>query len=159
MQAVCTNYACRFLFMQNMTRQQVILDLISNTPIGRQDELAKLLSDRGFNVTQASVSRDLEKLGIAKIHGRYMRQPTRRFGAFGTVSFTEAGENLIVIKCGSGLASAAAVRIDAAGITDMIGTIAGDDTIFVAVKGSEQQARVIRNLKNILETSEGNENN
>ena len=121
--------------------------------------LAKLLSERGFQRDAGQVSRDLEKLGIAKVHGRYMRQPARRLGAFGTVTFTEAGENLIVIKCGSGLASAAAVRIDAAGISDMIGTIAGDDTIFVAVKGAEQQARVISNLKNILETSEGNENN
>lgn len=145
--------------MQNMTRQQVILDLIATTPIGRQDELAKLLSDRGFSVTQASVSRDLEKLGIAKVHGRYVRQPARRFGAFGTIIFTEAGENLIVIKCGSGLASAAAVRIDAAVIQDIIGTIAGDDTIFVAVNGPEQQAKVIRSLRNILETNEGNENN
>ena len=145
--------------MQNMTRQQAILDLIATTPVGRQDELAKLLSDRGFSVTQASVSRDLEKLGIAKVHGRYVRQQAGRLGTFGTVTFTEAGDNLIVIKCGSGLASAAAVRIDAAVIRDIIGTIAGDDTIFVAVKGPEQQEKVIRSLRHILETNEGNENN
>jgi transcriptional regulator of arginine metabolism len=158
MQAVCTVYACCFSFMQN-SRQQAILDLIGSTAIGRQDELARLLSERGFSVTQASVSRDLEKLGVAKVHGRYVRQPTARFGAFGLVSFTPVGDNLIVIKCSSGLASAAAVRIDAAGIPEIAGTIAGDDTIFIAVNNSEAQRRAIRELRNILETGDGNGNN
>jgi transcriptional regulator of arginine metabolism len=144
--------------MQN-TRHQAILDLISSVPVGRQDELAKLLSDRGFSVTQASVSRDLEKLGVAKVHGRYIRQPVARSGRFGQITFYAAGENLIVIKCGSGLASAAAVRIDAAGITEIVGTIAGDDTIFVAVRGIAEQSRAMRELKEILETDLGNENN
>jgi transcriptional regulator of arginine metabolism len=147
-----------FLFMQN-TRHQAILDLIGSTPIGRQDELARLLSERGFSVTQASVSRDLEKLGIAKIQGRYVRQRATRFGAFGPITFTPVGENLIVIKCSSGLASAAAVRIDAAPIPEIVGTIAGDDTIFVAVNDSKQQARAVNVLRNMLGTSDGNENN
>src|SRR6476469_6142293 len=158
MQAVCVLYACCFLFMQN-TRHEAILDLIGSTPIGRQDELARLLSERGFSVTQASVSRDLEKLGVAKVDGRYIRQPIARFGAFGPITFMPVGENLIVIKCNSGLASAAAVRIDAAGISEIVGTIAGDDTIFVAVKDSNEQTHAIRKLKNILETNNGNGNN
>lgn len=144
--------------MQN-TRHQAIIDLINSTPIGRQDELAQLLSERGFSVTQASVSRDLEKLGVAKVHGRYVRQPVARFGSYGPISFTVAGENLIVVKCSSGLASAAAVRIDAAAIPEIAGTIAGDDTIFIAVRDAKEQTRAIRILKNILETSEGNGNN
>ena len=147
-----------FSFMQN-TRHQAILDLIGSTPIGRQDELAQLLSERGFSVTQASVSRDLEKLGVAKVHGRYVRRQAVSFGAFGPVTFTPVGENLIVIKCSSGLASAAAVRIDSAGIPEIAGTIAGDDTIFIAVKNIDAQTQAIKSLKNILETSEGNENN
>jgi transcriptional regulator of arginine metabolism len=145
--------------MQNFDRQQAILELIATTAISRQDELAKKLSERGFTVTQASVSRDLEKLGIVKINGRYIPQPPARIGAFGRVTFTDAGENLIVIKCGSGLASAAAVRIDSAAIPEIVGTIAGDDTIFVAVKGADDQAQATRSLKHILETDEGNGNN
>ena len=148
-----------FTFMQQVSRQQAILDLITSTPVARQDELAKLLSDLGFSVTQASVSRDLEKLGVAKVNGRYVLKPPVRFGAFGRVTFNEAGDNLIVIKCGSGLASAAAVRIDAASIPEIVGTIAGDDTIFVAVKGAKEQARAIKALKNVLEMNEGNESN
>jgi transcriptional regulator of arginine metabolism len=146
-------------FMLKDDRQQVILDLIATRDIGRQDELARLLTEKGFSVTQASVSRDLEKLGVVKINGRYVRARVASFGAFGPLSFNEAGENLIVIKCASGLASAAAVRIDSAAIPEIVGTIAGDDTIFVAVKGVRDQARAIKALRNILETYEGNGNN
>ena len=124
--------------MRTNDRHQVILDLIAVRPIERQDELARLLAERGFSVTQASVSRDLEKLGIVKHNGRYARETVRQTGAFGPVSFAESGENLIVVKCRSGLASGAAVRVDSAAIPEIIGTIAGDDTIFVAVKGPRE---------------------
>ena len=150
-------YSCTV--MQARTRQQAILDLIGTRPVVRQDELAELLKDEGFSVTQASVSRDLEKLGVMKVNGRYTRPATSRISAFGRIAFSEAGENLIVIKCGSGLASAAAVRIDAASITEIVGTIAGDDTIFIAVKGAAEQTAAIKALRNILETSDGNGNN
>lgn len=157
---LCTVYACALHFaMQKNDRQQVILNLIAAKPVGRQDELARLLTERGFSVTQASVSRDLEKLGVIKVNGRYVRPAVARFGSFGPVSCNEAGENLVVVKCASGLASAAAVRIDAAAIPEIVGTIAGDDTIFIAVKGAREQARAIKALRSILETSEGNGNN
>jgi len=145
--------------MQNNERHQAILNLITAKPVGRQDELAAELHSLGFNVTQASVSRDLERLGIVKVNGRYVRPSVGNFGAFGPISYNEAGENMIVIKCGSGFASAAAVRIDAAAIPEVVGTIAGDDTIFVAVKGSREQTRAIKALRTILETSLGNGNN
>jgi transcriptional regulator of arginine metabolism len=138
--------------MQNRDRHQVILELIAATPISRQDELVRLLGQKGFGVTQASVSRDLEKLGITKVNGRYVRRSAGRSGAFGTISICQAGDNLIVIKCGSGLASAAAVRIDSGAIPEIVGTIAGDDTIFVAVKGAKEQARAVRSLLAALET-------
>jgi transcriptional regulator of arginine metabolism len=144
--------------MQNADRHQAILELIAAKSIGRQDELANLLVGQGFNVTQASVSRDLEKLGVVKVNGRYVRPASGRFGAFGPVSFCEAGENLIVVKCGSGFASAAAVRIDSAAMPEIIGTIAGDDTIFIAVSGAREQSRAKKALRILLETNEGNGN-
>ena len=144
--------------MQTRDRHRTILDLIATHPVGKQEDLARMLSDRGFSVTQASVSRDLERLGVVKISGRYVRQiENGRSGAFGQITFNEAGDNLIVIKCGSGLASAAAVRIDAGAIPEIVGTIAGDDTIFVAVNGAGEKARAIKSLKKILQTSEGSE--
>ena len=81
--------------MQIENRHQAILEVIAANSVGRQDELARLLTERGFSVTQASVSRDLEKLGVVKINGRYMRPAVTRFGSFGPVSFAEAGENLV----------------------------------------------------------------
>lgn len=146
--------------MLKADRRQILLDLISEQSIGRQDELARLLADRGFSVTQASVSRDLEKLGVIKINGRYVRRDfAPRAGTFGHLTFSEAGENLIVVRCSSGLASAAAVQIDAAAIPEIVGTIAGDDTIFVAVSRSDEKTRVLKALRSILESNEGNGNN
>ena len=157
---VCTHLCISFCaFMQNNDRHQAILDLIAAKPVARQDELADELHKLGFNVTQASVSRDLERLGVVKVNGRYVRPSVGSFGAFGPISFNQAGDNMIVIKCGSGFASAAAVRIDAAAIPDVVGTIAGDDTIFIAVKGPREQARAIKALRVILETGSGNGNN
>jgi transcriptional regulator of arginine metabolism len=147
--------------MRKVERQKLIVDLISSNRIASQEELSRLLSGYGYNVTQASVSRDLEELRIGKINGHYEARFSN--GAirreFGRVAFAISGENLIVIKCGSGLASAAAVRIDAAAIPGIVGTIAGDDTIFVAVAGAKEQVPVMHGLKSILEANEGNEGN
>jgi transcriptional regulator of arginine metabolism len=149
-----------FLFwdMQRSDRHELILDLIAVRPISRQDELVRLLTDQGHSVTQASVSRDLERLGITKINGRYVRPSTASFGAFGPLALNTAGDCLIVIRCGSGLASAAAVRIDAAAIPEIVGTIAGDDTIFVAVKNLKDQTKVLKSLRAALETRGNNGN-
>jgi transcriptional regulator of arginine metabolism len=148
------------MVMRKSERQKLIVNLVSSRRIGSQEELSRLLSEYGYSVTQASVSRDLEELRIGKINGHY--EVSFQNGAarpeFGRVTFATAGENLIVVKCGSGLASAAAVRIDAAAISHIVGTIAGDDTIFIAVGGAKEQTRVMHSLKNILETSEGNGN-
>jgi transcriptional regulator of arginine metabolism len=145
--------------MQAKERHQAILDLITDQAISRQDELADLLGKQGFSVTQASVSRDLDRLGVIKINGRYVHQVPRSHGPYGRVSLAASGQNLIVVRCGSGLASAAAVHIDSASIPEIVGTIAGDDTIFVAVKGEREQMRAIKSMKLILETSERNGNN
>ena len=144
--------------MQMSERHRAILDLIASRPVSKQEELVVLLTERGFSVTQASVSRDLERLGVVKTSGRYIRQTADgQVGSYGQISFKEAGDNLIVVKCGSGLASAAAVRIDAVAVPEIVGTIAGDDTIFVAVKGSTEMARAVRAMSKILQTSEGHE--
>lgn len=145
--------------MQNADRQQVILDLIASQSVSRQGELAQMLTEKGFSVTQASVSRDLERLGVTKLNGRYVQQPRTRDGTYGPVTVTVAGENLVVVKCRSGLASAAAVLIDASAIPEVVGTIAGDDTIFVAVAGAKEQARAVKAIRAALGTNQGNEQN
>ena len=130
----------------------MILKLISARQIARQEELAELLEKKGFVVTQSSVSRDLDELGIVKAGGFYaIPQKPRNAVSFGLLSLDTAGENLIVAKCESGLASAVAVRIDAMGIKHIVGTIAGDDTIFIAVKDKEDQKTVIKKIWEIFE--------
>ena len=126
--------------MTKEKRQQKILDLIRTRNIGSQNELAELLSKARFTVTQSSISRDLEQLGIIKVNNFYaLPQAPDGTQKFGLLRLEKAGENLIVAKCESGLASAVAVKIDAADIPEIVGTIAGDDTIFIAVKDAKTQ--------------------
>ena len=147
--------------MQKAERHKLILDSISERAIVSQHELMEILHDEGVEVTQASVSRDLAELGIVKIGGRYARPelPAPNTSPFGIRTIDTSGDSLVVIKCASGLASAVAVRLDGEELRDVVGTIAGDDTIFVAVKGAREQTRAKKALKNILETYEGNGNN
>jgi transcriptional regulator of arginine metabolism len=134
--------------VQREDRLQVLREIVEATSVRRQDQIVRLLRKNGFAVTQASVSRDLEELGIAKENGVYRTsaQVPRRT-TFGTVSFDVAGENLIVAKCGSGLASALAVRLDARRLDGIVGTIAGDDTVFIAITDHKTQKRLLRRLR------------
>jgi transcriptional regulator of arginine metabolism len=138
--------------MQKTQRQTAILKLISAKPIGRQEELSELLEKKGYSVTQSSVSRDLLELGVIKVNGNYaMPQKPKNAIAIGLLGLETAGENLIVAKCESGLASAVAVRIDSAKIAEIVGTIAGDDTIFIAVKDAKSQKAITKKIWEIFE--------
>jgi len=133
-------------------RQEKIRDLIQTSNIVTQGELTELLLKDGFSVTQSSVSRDLEQIGIVKVNGFYaLPQITNGVQKFGLLSLDTAGENLIVAKCESGLASAVAVRIDSAKVPEIIGTIAGDDTIFITVKDKKSQKSVMKIIWKIFE--------
>lgn len=133
--------------MRKKARQQALLDLIARASVSNQFELASLLEIRGFKVTQASISRDLDELGIVKIDGRYKREIKGGDVDLGRVTFDTAGPNIIVGRCSSGLASAITVTIDRAQIPEIVGTIAGDDTILIAVKTSDAQRLVIERLR------------
>lgn len=133
-------------------RQEKIRDLIQSSNIVTQDELTELLLKDGFSVTQSSVSRDFEQIGIVKVNGFYaLPQTNNGMQRFGLLSLDTAGENLIVAKCESGLASAVAVRIDNAKLPEIIGTIAGDDTIFIAVKDKKSQKEVVKKVWKMFE--------
>lgn len=138
--------------MQKEQRQSRIVTLIGTRRIKKQEELASLLLAEGFHVTQSSISRDLIDLGIVKVGGRYAipSRPRTQPGV-GFTSVTPAGENLIVAKCETGMASAVCVRLDAAKLEGVIGTIAGEDTIFVAVADKNSQRSVIKALLKLFE--------
>lgn len=131
--------------MKKRTRQQVIVDLIRSQKIETQEQLVKLLEEAGFSVTQSSVSRDLDELGVYKKGGFYVI-PEAEEARFGFLGLDTAGENLIVVRCESGLASAVAVRIDREKIPEIVGTVAGDDTVFVAVKNRDDQKLAIKKI-------------
>jgi transcriptional regulator of arginine metabolism len=137
--------------MRKRERQEIILSVISARFVASQQELASILRKNGFTVTQASISRDLEELGVVKSEGSY-RLPQKAVGAgvFGIQSLVTAGDCMIVVKCLSGLASAA-VRIDSTKIEEIVGTIAGDDTIFIAVKDQRSQRSAMRRIWEIFE--------
>ena len=141
--------------MQKRARQQFIRQLITEKPIRGQLELVQILRENGFSVTQASVSRDLDELNIIKANGHYILPMRRTISdPLSSVQLTPSGDNLIVARCRSGLASAVAVSIDEAGIDDIAGTIAGDDTIFIAVADARTQHSVMRRLWRLFEGSD-----
>ena len=138
--------------MQKAERHKLILDSIAERPILNQHELMDILRGEGVEVTQASVSRDLSELGIVKIGGRYARAEFPESGAspFGIRTIDPSGDSLVVIKCASGLASAVAVRLDSENLRDVVGTIAGDDTIFVAVRDHSSQKAAMKKLRTLF---------
>jgi len=133
--------------MQKETRQQRILSLIRAKRIGTQEELTAHLERAGVLATQSSVSRDLVELGIVKHRGHYtLPRSTNGSAARGLLSLETAGDVLVVAKCDSGMASAVAVEIDRAGIQEIVGTLAGEDTIFIAVTDRKAQRTVIKKI-------------
>ena len=132
--------------MQKNVRHQKILSLIRAKPIGTQGELAAHLERAGVTATQSSVSRDLEELGIVKHRGHYTLPRANGAAARGLLSLDMAGEILVIVRTEPGLASAVAVEIDGAAIPEIVGPIAGEDTIFIAVNNRKGQRTAIKKI-------------
>jgi transcriptional regulator of arginine metabolism len=133
--------------MLKETRQKKILSLIRARRIGTQEELTDYLDRAGLTATQSSVSRDLEELGIIKRQGYYtLPHASNGRAAHGLLSLDLSGDALIVAKCEPGLASAVAVEIDRAHISEIVGTLAGEDTIFIAVNERKAQRTAIKKI-------------
>lgn len=140
-------------------RQLKILELISTRPIRTQEELADALCAEGWSVNQSSVSRDITSLKLVKVDGAYQRvsrvspapeHPDERRIADGVLTVDLAGDALIVLHTSAGEANRVAVAIDRLAWPDVAGTIAGDDTIFVAVRHGRAQQRVVRQVRALV---------
>ena len=136
-------------------RQTALLDVIARGKLSSQTEISQLLSKAGFSANQASVSRDLRELGVVKLDGRYVSSERLRiadepapdgFDSELITSVNPVGANLIVIRTIVGSANTVAVALDAAEMPDIVGTIAGDDTIFVALRSRSAQGAVLAML-------------
>lgn len=149
--------------MGREARQLKILELIAKHDIDTQDELVARLKDEGFGVTQATVSRDVKDMGIIKTMSsdgkRYKyvaAQPKdaaaeRFISVFrNTVTSIRCAENLVVVKTETGSANAAAETIDRLHLDSVLGVIAGDNTIFVAVENGDCAKYVAEKLEDIL---------
>src|SRR6185312_5124899 len=144
---LCIVYASS---MNKRERQQHILSLIRARPIGTQEDLRTLLEKAGVPATQSSVSRDLEELGVVKHHGHYTLPRSNGAAARGLLSLDHAGDSLVIARTVPGLASAVAVEIDAAAIPEIVGTIAGEDTIFIAVRDTKSQRAAVKEIWKIF---------
>ncbi|MGI5988860.1 MAG: arginine repressor [Lachnospiraceae bacterium] len=145
-------------------RQKEILRLIRENSIGTQEELAKALNQSGLKVTQATISRDIRELRLTKTgdgHGgqRYVEYQVNephlndkyvRVLKEGFSSMDSAG-NLLVIRTASGMAMAVGAAIDGLHFPEIIGSIAGDDTIMCAVHTPEGVSRLMKKIRAILE--------
>jgi len=143
-------------------RHRKIIELINKYDIETQEELASLLIREGFNVTQATVSRDIKELKLSKVASKngskYVVGASKDFSdnskyirilKGGFISM-DNGENIIVIKTVSGMAMAVAAALDALKFEEILGCIAGDDTIMCAAKNAQVAKEVINKLENII---------
>lgn len=144
-------------------RHKLILDLIEQYDIGTQEELLALLRDKGYDVTQATVSRDVKELRLLKTLGangvyKYTVENTKNTGYSGmfdalfqsAMTKVDYAGNICVIKCSPGLAGAACATIDSMNVHDIVGTIAGDDTIFMLCRTSEEAQGVAEALNRMI---------
>jgi len=138
-------------------RQNKLLEIIKENDIDTQEKLADMLNKAGFSATQATVSRDIKELGLIKVAGKNGRscyaQPERpamrdsdRYSKIlrETVLDIRAAENIIVIHTMSGCANAAAEVIDNISPKSVVGTLAGDNTIFIAVESKDSVDEVLK---------------
>ena len=145
-------------------RQAKILTLIEEYPIETQEELADKLLEAGFKVTQATVSRDIRELRLTKVMHNNGRQcyavlspkDPKYFQRFVRVlqegyASAEAAGNILVIKTVIGMAMAVATALDNLEFPEIVGCIAGDDTIFAAVRSNEDCVRLMEKIKHMAE--------
>lgn len=149
--------------MSKSDRQKAILKIISEDKISGQEELIKRLSDYGFNATQATISRDIRALSIVKINDPetgYRYDIPARLKEEGktpiellkeifpqAVISVDFAINTVIIKCYTGMAQAVCAKLDNANFDLVVGTIAGDDTIFVVLKSEQSAIELVNKLR------------
>ena len=145
-------------------RHAKIIEIINKNNIETQEELAKALNEAGFNVTQATVSRDIRELKLTKTEGesgkmRYALLQNQAMDSAGryvrvlkdAVLSIDTAENILVIKTVSGMAMAAAAALDEMSISEVVGCIAGDNTIMCAIRSVDDTVAVMNRLKKLVE--------
>ena len=141
-----------------ISRRAAILRILREAPVHKQDELVKVLKKQGFEATQSSVSRDLRELGVAKAGDRYIipaqedLAPPAPFAAVArfVLDMRTAGPSLTLLKTMTGSAQSVAVAIDKASWPEVVGTLSGDDTIFIATEDVRDQRKLTDRLRAVF---------
>jgi transcriptional regulator of arginine metabolism len=122
-----------------MNPDDLIVELVENRRIARQSEILGFLQGQGWELDQSTLSRHLRRLGIRKLEGRY-RLPPEPKGIAIAADLYVSPPNLLIVRTNPGHAQAAAYRIDSAAIEGVLGSVGGDDTVFVAVEPSRLES-------------------
>jgi transcriptional regulator of arginine metabolism len=141
-------------------RQAAILELIDREPLHSQERLRRRLRQRGFDATQATISRDISDLGLVKRagDGAYQRPGAELANPETALTALERAaaefmrrvdrvQQLVVVRTGVGQAQPLAIALDGAQLPELVGTIAGDDTILVIARGARGAAALVKRLK------------
>src|SRR5262245_52656359 len=141
-------------------RQALLLELVDREPLHSQEEVRRRLHQRGFEATQATISRDIKELGLVKraADGAYQRpgveapNPETSLAALERAAAeylrkVDRVQQLVVIRTGPGLAQPLAAALDRAQLAEAVGTIAGDDTILIVARGARGAAALVKRLK------------
>jgi transcriptional regulator of arginine metabolism len=138
-------------------RRETLRRIINRSPVGRQEDLVRLLGKAGYPATQSSVSRDLRELGVAKRGDRYVlpEESAPVLDDFSAVArfvraIKPAGPHLAVVRTTAGAAQGVAIVLDRADWPEVVGTLSGDDTIFVATANAAAQRRLLARLHDKL---------
>jgi transcriptional regulator of arginine metabolism len=138
-------------------RRETLRRIINRSPVGRQEDLVRLLGKAGYAATQSSVSRDLREHGVAKRGDRYVlpEESAPVLDDFSAVArfvrgIRPAGPNLAVVRTTAGAAQSVAIVLDRADWPEVVGTLSGDDTIFVATANAAAQRRLLARLHDKL---------
>lgn len=143
---------------QSVSRRAAILRILRESTVHNQDELVKVLRKQGFDATQSSVSRDLRELGVAKAGDHYIVPSDEVAGAINpfaavanfVLDVRVAGSSLTVVKTTTGTAQSVAVAIDDSNWPEIVGTISGDDTIFIATNDGREQRKLRERLRSVF---------
>jgi transcriptional regulator of arginine metabolism len=141
--------------VSKQSRLARILEIVKRNPVGSQERLASLLREAGIRVTQSTLSRDIRELGLVKVRGRYQAVQSAvppagesiRRSLQQLVVHSGVSGNILMVRTGPGNAHSLGAVLDAVQWPEVLGTVAGDDTVFVLLRSTREGKKVLRRIQ------------
>lgn len=141
-------------------RQEAILRIVRSEKVATQDELVKTLRKKDIAATQVSISRDIAELGLSKVNGRYHAGDSEASAADPDFPFRAwvkkalpAGPHLVVLSCEVGTAQRVGIAVDQLAMPDTVGTLAGDDSVFIALANAAANEKLLRFFRSHIDSN------